>query len=122
MKYRQRLVNAVPHSPRTVMYQLKEGVINEQQAGQILGAMIVANRANMNALGNIVRGKVMEASPLQRVILRRTGQPRGIRCIETYPHGCTVEVTGRAGQAFRLFVRNGEPSALRIGRILGALQ
>ncbi len=122
MNYRQRLVNAVPHSPKTVMYQLQEGAINEQQAGQLLGAMIVANRAQVNALGNVVRGKVMEAHPLRRVITTRTGQPRGIRCAEMYNHGCTVEVTGRSGQMFRVFIHNGEPSALRIGRILGALQ
>lgn len=122
MQYRQRLVNAIPHTPATVMYQLKEGAIDEQRAGQLLGQMIVANRnSTVNALGNVVRGKAVEALPLVRVMGKPTGQARAIRCIETYGHGCTVEVTGRAGWTFRLFVRNGEPSALRIGQILGVL-
>ncbi len=118
MKYRQRLVNAVPHSPRTVMYQLKEGVINEQQAGQLLGQMIVANRAQVNALGNQPQGNATQAA-IERTE-RKIDTRKSISCQQIHADGCTVRVQ-RGGLEHFYFVRNGSESARRIGQLLGVL-
>ncbi len=124
--YRQHLISCIPHSPATVLYQLREGAINEKRA-----AMLISNMVMGHANGQVIQGQQAERSisqvesrldksSLRHIHIRYDNHPRGIEPIQLYARAALVRVSCRNG-SFNHLVNDGSPSALRIGRLTGRL-